>query len=118
MGPDSLYCGKWRKISKSRRDLDFGPKMPSIELVRFIFIYYNVFKFIVLGFIDSFLSYRAKTQKHRNTETQTLMSTISSKGSMIVKGWIMKMPNGLLGFGLDIGHMVYLIRACVLLCEA
>ena len=22
MGPDSLYCGKWRKISKSRSDLD------------------------------------------------------------------------------------------------
>ena len=45
MGPDSLHCdcGKWRKISKSRSDLDLGPTMPSIELVRDIFIYYNVF---------------------------------------------------------------------------
>ena len=47
MGPNSLYCGKWRKISKSRRDLDLGPTMPNIELVRVIFIYYNVFKFQV-----------------------------------------------------------------------
>ena len=36
MGPDSLYCGKWRKISKSRRDLDLGPisYMSNIKLVR------------------------------------------------------------------------------------
>ena len=33
MGLDSLYCGKWRKISKSRRDLDLGPTMPNIELL-------------------------------------------------------------------------------------
>ena len=25
MGPDSLYCGKWKKLSKSRHDLDLGP---------------------------------------------------------------------------------------------
>ena len=24
----TLYCGKWRKISKSRCDLDLGPAMP------------------------------------------------------------------------------------------
>ena len=41
MEPDSLYCGKWRKISKSRLDLDLGPAMPNIELVRVIFIYYK-----------------------------------------------------------------------------
>ena len=29
---------------KLRRDLDLGPTMPNIELVRFIFIYYNVIK--------------------------------------------------------------------------
>ena len=34
-------------ISKSRSDLDFGPTMRSIELVRDIFIYNNVFKFHV-----------------------------------------------------------------------
>ena len=35
------------KISKSRPDLDLVPAMPNIELVRDIFIYYNVFKFHV-----------------------------------------------------------------------
>ena len=39
MGPDSLYCGKWRKIWKSRSDLDLDPIMPNFELVRDIFIY-------------------------------------------------------------------------------
>ena len=40
-GPDSLYCGKWRKHS----DLDLGTIMHNIELVQDIFIYNNVFKF-------------------------------------------------------------------------
>ena len=47
MGPANLYCGKWKKISKSRCDLDLGLTMPSIELVWVIFIYYNVFEFHV-----------------------------------------------------------------------
>ena len=47
IGLDSLYCGKWRKISKSRRDLDLDRTMPNVELVRAIFIYYNMFKFEV-----------------------------------------------------------------------
>ena len=33
------------KILKSRHDLDLGPVMPNIELVRDIFIYYEVLKF-------------------------------------------------------------------------
>ena len=45
MGPDSLHCNKWRKISKLRHDLDLGLVMPNIELVRDIFIYYDVLKF-------------------------------------------------------------------------
>ena len=32
-GPDSLYCGKWRKISKSRSDNDLCPTKPNIKLV-------------------------------------------------------------------------------------
>ena len=36
-----------RKISKSHSDLDLGPTMPNIELVRDIFIYYKVFQFHV-----------------------------------------------------------------------
>ena len=33
MGPESLYCSKWRKISKSRHGLDLGPTMPNIAVV-------------------------------------------------------------------------------------
>ena len=44
IGLDSLYCGKWRKISKSRWDLDLDQTMPKVELVRAIFIYYNMIK--------------------------------------------------------------------------
>ena len=47
MGLDSLYCGKWRKISKSRCDLDLDRTMPNVELVLAIFKYYNMFKFHV-----------------------------------------------------------------------
>ena len=36
MGLDSLYCGKWRKISKSHRDLDLDQTKPNVELVRAI----------------------------------------------------------------------------------
>ena len=38
---------RWRKISKSRHDLDLDRIMPNVELVRAIFIYYNMFKFQV-----------------------------------------------------------------------
>ena len=47
MGPDSLHCNKWRKISKLHHDLDLGLAMPNIELVRDIFIYYDVLKFSI-----------------------------------------------------------------------
>ena len=73
MGPDSLYCGKWRKNSKSRRDLDFGLAMPNIELIaRDVFIYYNVFKFHVPGSII----FLVIVQKHTHTNTDTLTSTL------------------------------------------
>ena len=42
MGSDSLYCGKWRKISKSHDDLDLGPMMPNIELVLRYFYHRNI----------------------------------------------------------------------------
>ena len=59
MGPDSLYCGKWRTISKLRHDLDLGSAMPNIELVRDIFIYYDVSR------------KNTGTQKHGNMETDS-----------------------------------------------
>ena len=45
IGPDSLYCGKWGKLLKAYSDLDLHPTVLNIELVRAIFIYYNVFQF-------------------------------------------------------------------------
>ena len=32
IGLDCLYCGKWRKSSKSSHDLDLGQTMPNVEL--------------------------------------------------------------------------------------
>ena len=58
---------KWRKISKSCRDLDLGPTMPNIELVRVIFIDYNVFKLHV----PRSISFRVIIQKHTHMETHT-----------------------------------------------
>ena len=37
--PDSLFCGKWRKISKSQGWLDLHQIMPNIKLAQVIFIY-------------------------------------------------------------------------------
>ena len=55
---------------KSRRDLDPGPTMPKIELVRVIFIYCNVFKFHVLRSISFELSHK-NTETHTHTHTDT-----------------------------------------------
>ena len=68
MGLDSLYCGKWRKISKSRRDLDLDRTMPNVELVRAIFIYYNLFQ-VSSQLNHYFLSYRVHRQTDRHTHT-------------------------------------------------
>ena len=67
MGLDSLYCGKWRKISKSRCDLD--RTMPNVELVRAIFIYSYVQVSHKLN--HYFLSYRVHRQTDRQTDTNT-----------------------------------------------
>ena len=66
---DSLYCGKWRKISKSCRDLELDQTVPNVELIRNIFICYNLFEFQVPRLI--FLSYRAYRHTDRHTHTQT-----------------------------------------------
>ena len=62
------------KISKSRHDLDLDRTMPNVELIRAIFIYYNMFKFEV----ELFLSYRVHTHTDTQTDThtQTDMSTL------------------------------------------
>ena len=66
-----MYCGKWRKISKSHCDLDLGLTMHNIELVRVIFIYYRLFKFHVPGSI----TFSLIVQKHGKTERQKHGST-------------------------------------------
>ena len=70
MGPESLFCSKWRKILKSCHDLDLGQTMPNIELVRVIFIHYNVYKFHVPRLI-SFRVIVRKTHTHGNTHAHT-----------------------------------------------
>ena len=67
MNYDSLYCSKWRKIPKSHSDLDLGPAKPNIELLRLIFIYYNVFKF----HIPRSISFGVIVQKHTHTHKNT-----------------------------------------------
>ena len=67
MGLDSLYCGKWRKISKLRRDLDLDRTMPNVELVGAIFIYFSMFKFQV-NLTIIFLSF---VYTDRQTHTHT-----------------------------------------------
>ena len=68
MGLDSLYCGKWRKISKSRRDLDLDRTMPNVELVRAILVYYNMFKFQVGRTIIFLVIVYTDRQTHRHTD--------------------------------------------------
>ena len=79
IGLDSLYCGKWRKISKSHHDLDLDQTMPNVKIVQAIYIYYNMFKFLS-GFNHYFLSYHEtedrQTDTQLATQTQTDMSTL------------------------------------------
>ena len=63
-GLDSLYCGKWRKMS--HHDLDLDRTMPNLEIVRAIFIYYNMFKWFEPLFFEL-----SCTQTDRPTDRQT-----------------------------------------------
>ena len=68
IGLDSLYCGKWRKISKSRRDFDLDRTMPSVKLVWAIFINYNMFKFQVDWTINFQVIVYTDTQTERHAD--------------------------------------------------
>ena len=84
IGLDSLYCGKWRKISKSRHDLDLDRTIPNVELVRANSKYYNMFKFKVdwaiifwvIVYTDTHTHTQKDTQTPRHADTQTDMSTL------------------------------------------
>ena len=52
----------------SRHDPDLGPTMPNIELVRNIFIYFNVFEFHVLRSIFWFKLSCKNTQQNIHTD--------------------------------------------------
>ena len=64
MGPDWLYCGKWRKISKLRHDLDIGRIMPNVELFSYTTIYLNFM------FLDQFLFELSCKNTHTHGNTQ------------------------------------------------
>ena len=71
MGPESLSCSEWRKISKSRCDLDLDRTMPNIELSK-LFSYTTMYLNFV--FLDQFLFaivQNTHTQKHTHTPTPT-----------------------------------------------
>ena len=55
------------KIWNAYRDLDLDPTKLNIELVRAIFIFYNVFQFRV----PRSISFRVIMQKHTHTHTHT-----------------------------------------------
>ena len=83
MGLDSLYCGKWRKISKSHCDLGLDGTKPNVELIRDIFIYYNIFKFQVPRLIIFGVIMLTDTHTHRHTHTHTHRKTHNDEYSII-----------------------------------
>ena len=116
------------KCFNAYSDLDLDPMKLYIELVRAIFIYYNVFRF---RFLDQFLfelsCKNTHTHKHRRTHTHTHTHTDSneypivafSKNATIINvfyGVIIShaiMKNGVLNFGKD--AYKYLIYVAVYL---
>ena len=60
------------KISKTCHDLDLEQIMPNVELVRAIFIYYNISKFQVdLTIIFELSCTQTDTHQHRQTDRHT-----------------------------------------------
>ena len=82
MGPESLYCSKWRKITKSCWDLELGLTTPNIE---FVPVFSFTTMYLNFMFLDRFLftSHRAKTHTHMKTHTHT-HTDIDSNGYSIV----------------------------------
>ena len=67
-----LYCGKWGKFLNAYSDLDLDPMKLNIELVRAIFIYYNLFRFRVPRSISFWVIVQKHTHGHKHTHTQRL----------------------------------------------
>ena len=80
IGLDSLYCGKWRKISKSRHDLDLDRTMPNVELIRAIFKYYNMIKFqgdwTIIFWVIVYTDGKTERRKDTHADTQMDMSSL------------------------------------------
>ena len=72
-GRHSLYCGKWKKISKPRCDFDLDRTMPNVELVA------NVAQCTQTDRHTHTHTDRqtdTHTHTHKHTNTQTDMSTL------------------------------------------
>ena len=87
MGLESLYCGKWRNLSKSRCDLDLDRTMPNVELVRAVF-YILQYVQVSRQLNHYFLSYRVHRQTDRRTDTkntdrQTVRHTDNDEYSIV-----------------------------------
>ena len=80
MGLDSLYCGKWRKISKSRRDLDLDRTMPNVEPSE-LFSYTTVCSSFTS--IDPLFFELSCTQTDRQTHRQTHRHTDNDEYSIV-----------------------------------
>ena len=84
MGLDSLYCGKWRKISKSRCDLDLdrtSPMSNSSELFSYTTIC-SSFKSIEPLFFELSCT-QTDTHTHRQTDRQTDRHTDGDEYSIV-----------------------------------
>ena len=63
IGPYSLYCGKWRKVLKSRRDFDLDRTMPIMS---------EIFSYTTMYSNFTHTRTHARTHAHTNTHTHTL----------------------------------------------
>ena len=82
MGLDSLYCGKWRKISKLRRDLDLDRTMPKLLQCP---SYFHILQYVQVSsqLNHYFLSYRVHRHTHRQTDRRTDTHTDGDEYSIV-----------------------------------
>ena len=87
MGPDSLYYGEWRKFYlKWPCDLDLGPAMSNIELVRY-FLYTTMFSNIML--LDRLLFELSCKNTHTHTDSDEYSIAALCKNATIIMGIVL-----------------------------
>ena len=90
MGLDSLYCGKWRKNSKSRCDLDLDRTVPNVELIQ---AFFHILQYVPVS--SQLNHYFLSCGVHRQTDTQTNISTLQLR--LINRNYNNKSINGTMG---------------------